>query len=126
MRWRAAPVELRPSWISRSSQGFSSSTHSLPRRHLNELASGNVTSAIVSQLKAAQTSKHLLLFETAKRLLLRTSGSDDRARLLAATQLLERVQDHRPASITHILASPQFGAWASACAFSLRPTDPDI
>lgn len=104
----------------------SSSRHHLRRRDLSALASGNITADITTQLRAAELSKNTLLFETSRRLLLRNPGSRDSARVIDATRLLQEVQASHPASVTELLASPQFGAWAAACLFTLRSTSAEL
>jgi HEXXH motif-containing protein len=100
--------------------------HRLDEDDLAELAAGGGGAALVSRLRDAQLSRHLLLLRYVARESPGPAGAQD-----AAIEALSAVRAQAPEVYAHALSDPLAGAWAAATTRRLRhpssgPVDADL
>lgn len=89
------------------------STHSLSADAFIDLADGAGDGVVVSQLREAQLSKHLMLLRVVAEAATRSSApSPATAAFQAGYKLLARVQSADPAGVARLLGLPHIGSWA--------------
>lgn len=100
-------------------------THTLSADAFTELAGGAGDSAVVSQLRQVQLSKHLMLLHIVARA---ANGIDPPSRATVAFragyQLLTEAQAADPAVVAGLLGLPHLGSWAHTCLASLDQGSP--
>ena len=96
------------------------STHSLSEEAFAALAGGAGDSVVVSQLRAAQLSQHLMLLYVVARAAERVSPpSPASAAFRAGYQLLAEAQAADPDTVARVLGLPHVGSWAHDCLAAL-------
>jgi HEXXH motif-containing protein len=88
-------------------------TCSLSQEDLSALVTGRGLSAVVRRLRAAELGKHRILLAGLMREAARTCPSEYVSTLMPAYRLLADVENRNDRVARILLASPQFGAWAS-------------
>lgn len=90
-------------------------THRLSQGDLRTLVTGHGRAAVVRRLRAAQLSKHRILLTALMRTAARGRPAEHATTLAPAYRLLADLESRGDQVIRGLLASPQFGAWASRC-----------
>jgi HEXXH motif-containing protein len=99
-------------------------THALSRDDLRTLVTSQGQAATLERLRSAEFSKHKLLLSAVMRMSA-DALSGSHARMLSdAYQLLADVETVHGEVVRDLIASPQFGAWASDCVHRLRAEEP--
>jgi HEXXH motif-containing protein len=103
-------------------------THSLSTDAFTALAGGSGDSAVVSQLREAQLSKHLMLLHVVAEAVAGIDPPTPGATAFrAGYRLLAEAQAADPGSVARLLGLPHIGSWAHDCLVCLdRRTPPDF
>jgi HEXXH motif-containing protein len=105
--------------------GLISATHRLSSDELRALVTGEGRADALEELRTAELSKHKILLAAIMRMAGRVPSADPEGRLTAAYRLLAEIEGRDPAPVRDVLASPQFGAWATDCAARLAAAGAD-
>ena len=96
------------------------STHSLSEDAFVALAGGAGDSAVVSQLRAAQLSQHLMLLYVVARAAERVNPPSPASTAFRASyRLLAEAQAADPDTVARVLGLPHVGSWAHDCLAAL-------
>jgi HEXXH motif-containing protein len=90
-------------------------THSLSADAFMELADGAGDSVVVSELREAQLSKHLMLLHIAAEAADGAEPSPGTAAFRAGYRLLAEAQRADPGAVARLLGLPHIGSWAHDC-----------
>lgn len=89
--------------------------HRLSTVDLRAVAAGEIDTAMISRLKAAEFSKNQILLAALMRAAAISTTAAHAATLIPAYRLLAEVQVHDKRIVRDMLALPQFGSWAAHC-----------
>ena len=90
-------------------------THRLSEGDLRALVTGHGQAAVVRRLRAAELSKHRILLTALMRTTARARPAEHAMTLVPAYRLLADLENRGDQVVRSLLASSQFGAWASGC-----------